>query len=187
MKGKIIMTNYDRYPVKTQWCADCITTPKPNCNTCKELRPCATGNCDKKPTPKSIFCTGCDTKPTTHAKPASKCSTCPKVTSDKCNSCDSCSQSCCKCESNANICHFTVEKRNEAFQLPNSFVYVREEKTTYHIDSKGHSVAVSREPQFSPNYTPTTGEYFGVTVYDFNNNIAYIYNAQGDYKSFPLT
>jgi hypothetical protein len=67
-----------------------------------------------------------------------------------------------------------------------AYVYVQDERTTYHIDNTGNPFAVSKDPLFQDNYTPVVGAYKGVTVYDFLNNLAYIYNGAGAYLSWAI-
>lgn len=83
--------------------------------------------------------------------------------------------------------HVTVDTYAELTALRNVYATVRDENATYHVDGYGAPVSVSRDPIFINDYTPTVGEYKQNTVYDFNNNKAYIFNLLGEYKSSTLS
>lgn len=83
--------------------------------------------------------------------------------------------------------HVVVESLAELTALRNVYATVRNENATYHVDGYGDAVSVGRDPLFINDYTPTVGEYKQNTVYDFQNNKAYIFNLLGEYKSITLS
>lgn len=83
--------------------------------------------------------------------------------------------------------HVVVDTYSELVLLRNVYATVRQENATYHVDGYGAAVSVSRDPIFINDYTPTVGEYKQNTVYDFENNKAYIFNLLGAYKSINLS
>lgn len=90
------------------------------------------------------------------------------------------------CKSTAKICHFTVETAGDLEGFENSFVYVRDERTTYHLDCNGNQVAVSTTPLFEDNHNAVPGQYNGVQVFDFANMTAYVYDYTGQVKQWSL-
>lgn len=83
--------------------------------------------------------------------------------------------------------HVVVETYVELSMLRNVYATVRNENATYHVDGYGSAVSVSRDPIFINDYTPTVGEYRQNTVYDFENNKAYIFNPLGVHKAINLS
>lgn len=69
----------------------------------------------------------------------------------------------------------------------NAFVTVRDENAVYHVDERGNPVAISRSAIFKTNYTPAAGAYKQNVVYDFANNLFYIFDPAGNYKTGVLS
>lgn len=83
--------------------------------------------------------------------------------------------------------HKIVDTFEEVGQFRNAFVTVREENATYHTDSVGNALAISRNPIFINDFTPEVGTYKNNIVYDVASGSFYAYDFDGNYKTGTLT
>lgn len=83
--------------------------------------------------------------------------------------------------------HQVVDTFVEVEDFRNAFVTVREENAVYHTDSAGNAVCVSRNPLFLEDYNPVVGDYKQLTIYDFTNDVFYVFDQNGEYKTGTLT
>lgn len=90
------------------------------------------------------------------------------------------------CQGCGNKCHEVVDTYSEVSYYHNAFVTVRDENATYHVDETGDPIAVSRNPIFNNDYTPTVGDYKNCIVYNFTAGEAYVFDPSGDYRIMPL-
>lgn len=95
-----------------------------------------------------------------------------------------CTSGCTGC---GNKCHEVVDTYAEVQDFRNAFVTVRDENAVYHVDEVGNPVAVSRSAIFKDNYTPVLGDYKQNIVYDFANNVFYVFGPTGTYKEGTLS
>lgn len=82
--------------------------------------------------------------------------------------------------------HEVVDRVDEVNRFRNTFVTVRNENATYHVDEVGNTISISRNPIFSDDYVPNVGDYVMATVYNFAANQFYIFDANGNYKTGTL-
>lgn len=81
--------------------------------------------------------------------------------------------------------HKIVDTLEEVDYFRNAFVTVREENATYHTDSAGNAICVSRNPLFvSPEYVPTAGDYKRTVVYSTYG--FYVFDADGNFTTGSL-
>lgn len=112
------------------------------------------------------------------------CQNCSNNNSDNttpCNGCVGCSQK----------CHEVVDTAEQVPFFRNAFVTVREEGgAVYHVDDVGNVINVSRSPLYIDNFDPNAEDilvpYKNVTVYDFENMVAYTYGPDGTYLTNSL-
>jgi len=90
------------------------------------------------------------------------------------------------CTGCGNKCHEVVDTYADVQEFRNAFVTVRDENAVYHVDEVGNPVAVSRSAIFKNNYTPVAGDYKQNVVYDFANDVFYVFDPSGDYKTGTL-
>lgn len=87
--------------------------------------------------------------------------------------------------------HQVVDTFPEADVFRNAYVTVRSENAVYHVDDVGNVIAVSRSPLYIDNFNPAnpliSPAYKQITIYDFANNLAYIYAPDGTHKTIGLT
>ena len=83
--------------------------------------------------------------------------------------------------------HQVVDTFEEVEDFRNAFVTVRNENATYHTDSAGNAICVSRNPLFIENFTPVVGAFKQLVVYDFPADKLYIFDQDGNYKTGNLT
>lgn len=111
------------------------------------------------------------------------CPSCPKRAFIKeCTDCDPCIP----CESMVKICSFVAPNIEEGKKFRNSFVYNQEDDSVYYISDDNTPTRFGSSPMFIDGFDPEERKIPRQTVYDFANNIAYVYNAEGEYRSFPL-
>jgi hypothetical protein len=84
------------------------------------------------------------------------------------------------------ICSFVAPTLEEGKKFRNSFVYNQEDDSVYYISDDNTPTRFGATPLFIDDYNPEERKIPRQTVYDFLNNIAYVYNAEGEYRSFPL-
>lgn len=72
--------------------------------------------------------------------------------------------------------------------LSNAFVYVISNNTTYFVSSCKEITVIFSGPVYVDDYAFATNplDLRNQTVYDFKNNVAATYNAQGEYRTFKL-
>lgn len=72
--------------------------------------------------------------------------------------------------------------------LRNCFVYVVNINTTYFVNSCHEITVIFSGPVYVDDYAFATNPLSlrAQTVYDFKNNLAATYDAQGDYRTFKL-
>lgn len=90
------------------------------------------------------------------------------------------------CVGCSNKCHEVVDTYAEIDKYRNAFITVRDENATYHVDEVGNAIAVSRNPIYNDEYTPQVGDYKNVTVYNFAEEEAYVFDPAGNYMIIPL-
>lgn len=101
----------------------------------------------------------------------------------ECTDCDPCRP----CESMVKICSFVAPTLTEGQRFRNSFIYNQEDDTVYYIDDSGTPTRFGSSPMFIDNFNPDDRKIPRQTVYDFANNKAYVYDPEGNYRSFDLT
>lgn len=84
-------------------------------------------------------------------------------------------------------CHEVVDTYADVQEYRNAFVTVRDENAVYHVDEIGNPVAVSRSFIFKTDYVPSVGDYKQNVVYDLVNNVFYVYDPAGNYKTGTLS
>lgn len=102
---------------------------------------------------------------------------------EQCTDCDPCKP----CESMVKICSFVAPTLEEGQVFRNSFVYNQEDDAVYYITNDGTPIRFGASPMFIDNFQPEDRAIPRQTVYDFANNIAYVYNTEGEYRTFTLT
>lgn len=100
----------------------------------------------------------------------------------ECTDCDPCRP----CESMVKICSFVAPTLTEGQAFRNSFVYNQEDDSVYYISDDGTPTRFGSTPMFIDNFDPASRTIPRQTVYDFANNIAYVYAPDGRYRSFPI-
>ena len=109
---------------------------------------------------------------------------CPKRAYIKeCTDCDPCQS----CESMVKICSFVVPTLEEGQAFRNSFVYNQEDDSVYYISDDGTPTRFGSSPMFIDNFDPASRTVPRQTIYDFANNVAYVYGPDGRYRSFALS
>lgn len=101
----------------------------------------------------------------------------------ECTDCDPCRP----CESMVKICSFVAPTLEEGQAFRNSFVYNQEDDSVYYIADDGTPTRFGSSPMFIDAFVPSSRTIPRQTVYDFANNIAYVYAPDGRYRTFPLT
>lgn len=94
-----------------------------------------------------------------------------------------------KCPYQATIPSLTVESVSSLKDLADCFVHVSDINTTFYIDDKHRPVITWAGPVEVDDYDLAENS-LGLRsqiVYDFANNVAAYYNAQGVYRKFTLT
>lgn len=73
--------------------------------------------------------------------------------------------------------------------LRNCFVHVNSTNQTFYIDDQYHQILTWAGPVFEDDYDFATNPLGinGGTVYDFENQIAGVYDYQGRLRTYPLT
>jgi hypothetical protein len=85
------------------------------------------------------------------------------------------------------IPHYTAETIDEARQFKNSYVVIRgDNNAVVHTDDNGSPLTLNKLPVFE-SHTPSNGQYLNQLVFDFNANVAYVYDAVGAFRSWNLT
>jgi uncharacterized lipoprotein YddW (UPF0748 family) len=85
------------------------------------------------------------------------------------------------------ICSFVVPNLEEGQAFHNSFVYNQEDDSVYYISDDGTPTRFGSSPMFIDSFVPDSRKIPRQTVYDFANNIAYVYGPDGRYRTFALT
>lgn len=116
-----------------------------------------------------MACQNCNCSSTT-----SNCTDCNKQLLTGCNEC-------------GKRTHEVVDTYAEVQEFRNVYVTVRDENAVYHVDETGNPVAVSRSFVFKTNYTPVVGDYKQNIVFDMLNNVFYVYDPAGNYKTGNLS
>ena len=101
---------------------------------------------------------------------------------EKCSDCDPCRP----CKSMVKICTFVVETLEEGQVFHNSFIYNQEDDAVYYINDEGTPTRFGASPMFIDGFEPAAHRIPRQTVYDFSNNVAYVFNADGEYREFTL-
>lgn len=101
----------------------------------------------------------------------------------ECTDCDPCRP----CESMVKICSFVTPTLTEGQRFRNSFVYNQEDDSVYYISDDGTPTRFGSSPMFIDNFNPDDKAVPRQTVYDFTNNKAYVFNPEGEYRTFQLT
>lgn len=101
----------------------------------------------------------------------------------ECTDCDPCRP----CKSMVKICSFVTPTLTEGQRFRNSFVYNQEDDSVYYISDDGTPTRFGSSPMFIDNFNPEDKAVPRQTVYDFANNIAYVFNPEGKYRTFQLT
>ena len=101
----------------------------------------------------------------------------------ECTGCDPCQP----CESMVRICSFVTPTLTEGQRFRNSFVYNQEDDSVYYISDDGTPTRFGSSPMFIDNFNPDDKAVPRQTVYDFANNKAYVFNPEGEYRTFNLT
>lgn len=72
--------------------------------------------------------------------------------------------------------------------LSNAFVYVESINTTFFVSPCHEITVISSAPVFVDNYSADVNplNLRGQTVYDFANNVGYVYNEAGEYRAIEL-
>ncbi len=110
--------------------------------------------------------------------------TCPKRAYIKeCTDCDPCQS----CESMVKICSFVVPTLEEGQAFRNSFIYNQADDSVYYISDDGTPTRFGSSPMFIDNFDPASRTVPRQTIYDFANNVAYVYAPDGRYRSFALS
>lgn len=102
---------------------------------------------------------------------------------EPCLDCDPCIPQ----ESMVKICSFVAPTLEEGRVFRNSFIYNQEDDSVYYIADDGTPTRFGSSPMFIDDFDPAVKQPARQTVYDFANNIAYVFNAEGKYRTFKLT
>lgn len=133
--------------------------------------------CECKPKKKKVECGacpgGCD--PCAQKKKRARLEPCPD--------CDPCAP----CESMVKICTFVAPNLDEARYFHNSFVFNQADDCVYYISDDGTPTRFGATPMFIDDFKPDANAIPRQTVYDFKNNIGYVYNHEGKWRSFELS
>lgn len=72
--------------------------------------------------------------------------------------------------------------------LANCYAYVSSINSTFFVDSCRHITIIYSGPVYINNYDPTQNplDLRDKVCYDFANNVAYIFNPAGDYRTITL-
>lgn len=101
----------------------------------------------------------------------------------ECTDCDPCRP----CKSMVKICSFVAPTLTEGQRFRNSFIYNQEDDSVYYISDDGTPTRFGSSPMFIDNFNPDDRAIPRQTVYDFANNKAYVFNPEGEYRTFLLT
>ena len=116
------------------------------------------------------------------------CDTCSKKSKVKraclaqCNDCDPCMPQ----KSMVKICTFVAPTLDEARYFHNSFVFNQQDDCVYYISDDGTPTRFGSTPMFIDNFMPDATPIPRQTVYDFAANKAYVFNQEGEYRTFQL-
>ena len=100
----------------------------------------------------------------------------------ECSDCDPCEP----CESMVKICSFVVPTLDEGQTFRNSFIYNQEDDSVYYITDDGTPIRFGSSPMFIGAFDPTSRQIPRQTVYDFDNNIAFVFAPDGTFRTFAL-
>lgn len=100
----------------------------------------------------------------------------------ECSDCDPCEP----CESMVKICSFVVPTLDEGQAFRNSFIYNQEDDSVYYITDDGTPIRFGSSPMFIGAFDPTSRQIPRQTVYDFDNNIAFVFAPDGTFRTFAL-
>jgi hypothetical protein len=84
------------------------------------------------------------------------------------------------------ICSFVVPNLEEGQTFRNSFIYNQEDDSVYYITDDNTPIRFGSSPMFIDAFDPTSKQIPRQTVYDFDNNVAYVYAPDGTYRTFSL-
>lgn len=101
----------------------------------------------------------------------------------ECSDCDPCQT----CESMVKICSFVVPNLEEGQTFRNSFIYNQEDDSVYYITDDNTPIRFGSSPMFIDAFDPTTKQIPRQTVYDFDNNVAFVFAPDGTYRTFTLS
>lgn len=92
------------------------------------------------------------------------------------------------CSAWAVIPSYTVPTIANLKGLRNAFVHVSDINTTFYIDNQLRRIITWKGPVFVDDYDYENNPLglIGQTVYDFENNLAIVYNQQGQYRKITL-
>lgn len=97
----------------------------------------------------------------------------------------------CNCKSNMCSCKprvVAIQTTAELERFADTVVYVVSTNTTYYVSGAHEITIISAGPVFVSNYNPKTN-VLGLAnqvCYDFANNVAYAFDAGGNYRTFNL-
>lgn len=142
------------------------------CSKCKEKKHIVCNKCKK--TECGCKDNGCGCKKQTCCKPRAFIDQCD------CNPCQ-------KRESMVKLCTFVADTLDVARYYRDSFVFVREDESVYYISDTGNELPFGSRPVFKDDFVPLLKPVPRQTVYDFKNNVAYVYSPTGEVRKFSLT
>lgn len=101
----------------------------------------------------------------------------------QCEDCNPCKPK----EEMVKICTFVAPTLEDARYYRNSFVFVQEDDSVYYISDDGTDTPFGSRPIFKDDFNPLHKAIPRQTVYDFKNNIGYVYSPDGKVRQFALT
>lgn len=129
----------------------------------------------------SCNCNGCGQPPKLCRCPIKKGA--PKrAYIEQCTDCDPCIP----CESLVKICSFVAPTLEQGRTFRNSFVYNQEDDAVYYISDDGTPTRFGASPMFINDYDPESRQIPRQMVFDFANNLGYVYDPTGDYRIIDL-
>lgn len=130
----------------------------------------------------SCNCNGCGQPPRLCRCPIGKNDAPKRAYIEGCTDCDPCIP----CESMVKICSFVAPTLEEGRVFHNSFVYNQEDDSVYYIADDGTPTRFGSTPMFINDFDPYSRTIPRQTVYDFANNLGYVYDPTGDFRIFDL-
>lgn len=101
-----------------------------------------------------------------------------------CDICDPCAPQ----KSNVKLCAFVVPTLEEGRYFRNSFIFVQEDDSTYYISDDRSEIPFGSRPKFINNFDPNNPGVAirSTTVYDMENQKAYVFDADANYLVIQL-